>query len=343
MDGGLGEVERALGQPHPIDRASRCVGDQQRLRVGVADVLRGEDDHAAGDEARVLAALQHHRQVVERGVDVGAAGRLDPGRYEVVVAVALAVVVERLALQGVLDRGDADRLAPRPLNRPLQGGEGDAGVAAAATREHLQRRVLDRRRIGEPPLRVGQRPPQQRLHLLRLQRLQLVDLAAGEQRRVDLEVGVLGGRPDQGQQPLLDRRQQRVLLGLVEAMDLVEEEDGGPPAPPPPLPGPFDHSPNLSPPHVDSRLLLKGSFGPGRRDPGQRRLPRPRRPVEDGAVRMPVLDRRPQSGPRAKHMLLPDQLVQAPRPHSHRQGSIGSFHPNRAGFLAVEQAIGHQR
>jgi hypothetical protein len=53
---------------------------------------------------------QHHRQVIERGVDVGAPGRLDPGGDEVVVTVALAVVVERLALQGILNRGDVDRI-----------------------------------------------------------------------------------------------------------------------------------------------------------------------------------------------------------------------------------------
>ena len=109
VDGGLGEVERALGQTDTVDRARCRVGHKQRLRIGVADVLGGEDDHTAGDEARVLAALQHHRQVVERGIGVGPASRLDPGRDEVVVAIALAVVVERLALQRVLDRGDVDR------------------------------------------------------------------------------------------------------------------------------------------------------------------------------------------------------------------------------------------
>src|SRR5918999_1812623 len=46
-----------------------------------------------------------------------------------------------------------------------------------------------------------------------------------KQRRVHLEVGVLGGGAHQHHEPLLHGRQQRVLLGLVEAMDLVEEED----------------------------------------------------------------------------------------------------------------------
>jgi len=132
VDRRLGEIQRALGQADPVDGAGRCVGDQQRLRVGLADVLGGEDDHAAGDEARVLAALEHRRQVVERGVDVGAAGRLDPGRDEVVVAIALAVVVDRLALQRVLDRGDVDRPPARALDRALERREGDPGIAAAA-------------------------------------------------------------------------------------------------------------------------------------------------------------------------------------------------------------------
>ena len=56
-------------------------------------------------------------------------------------------------------------------------------------------------------------------------RLQLVDLRAREQRGVHLEVRVLGRRADQRDEPLLDARQQRVLLRLVEAVDLVEEQD----------------------------------------------------------------------------------------------------------------------
>ena len=45
------------------------------------------------------------------------------------------------------------------------------------------------------------------------------------QRRVDLEVRIFGGGADQHDQPLLDGRQQRVLLGLVEPVHLVEEQD----------------------------------------------------------------------------------------------------------------------
>ena len=61
-------------------------------------------------------------------------------------------------------------------------------------------------------------------------RLELVDLRPREQRRVDLEVRVLGRRADQRQQAVLDAGQQRILLRLVEAVDLVEEEDRPPAA-----------------------------------------------------------------------------------------------------------------
>ena len=54
--------------------------------------------------------------------------------------------------------------------------------------------------------------------------MQLVDPHARDEGRVDLEVGVLGRRPDERDQALLDGGQQRVLLRLVEAVDLVEEE-----------------------------------------------------------------------------------------------------------------------
>ena len=64
--------------------------------------------------------------------------------------------------------------------------------------------------------------------LLLGERLELVDLHAREERGVELEVRVLGRRADQRQEALLDAGQQRVLLGLVEAVDLVEEEDRPP-------------------------------------------------------------------------------------------------------------------
>src|SRR5207342_3204389 len=112
---------------------------------------------------------------------------------------------------------------------------------------------------------IAERPQDEPLDLRRRQRAELVDLGAGEERRVDLEVRVLGGRTDQRDQSVLDGRQERILLRLVEAVDLVEEEDRRP-ARGAALSGPRDHLTHLRASRVDRRELLEGTLGPRRDD-----------------------------------------------------------------------------
>ena len=57
------------------------------------------------------------------------------------------------------------------------------------------------------------------------ERLEPPHAQARQERRVDLEVRVLGRRADQRDGAVLDVRQERVLLALVEAVDLVDEQD----------------------------------------------------------------------------------------------------------------------
>src|SRR5215204_1354536 len=70
VDDGLGEIEARLGHSDELDGAGGGVGDEQRLRVGHADVLRGEDDEAAGDQARVLPRFEHAGEPVQPGVGI---------------------------------------------------------------------------------------------------------------------------------------------------------------------------------------------------------------------------------------------------------------------------------
>ena len=98
VDRRLRERELAFGQAHVLDRMRPRRSRRQRLWVGVADVLRGEDDHPADDEPRVLATLEHHGQVVQRCVRVRPARGLDPRRDRVVVAIGLSVVEQRPSL-----------------------------------------------------------------------------------------------------------------------------------------------------------------------------------------------------------------------------------------------------
>jgi hypothetical protein len=62
-------------------------------------------------------------------------------------------------------------------------------------------------------------------------------------------------------------------------------------------------------------------------------------------MRMPTFDGAPESGTLSKHMLLPHQLIQRPRPHPDGQWRISSFRASRlAGcLLTLKQAVGHFR
>ncbi len=73
VDDGLGEGEAAFGHADEVDRLLRGDADEQRLRIGHADVFAGEADQAAHDVERVFARFEHAREPVERGVGVGAA------------------------------------------------------------------------------------------------------------------------------------------------------------------------------------------------------------------------------------------------------------------------------
>ena len=90
----LGEVELRLRQPYVLHRLRRGHRDDEPHRVGVADVLARGDHDPAGEEARVLASLEHRREVVDGRVGVAPADRLDQRRGEVVVPIARAVVAK---------------------------------------------------------------------------------------------------------------------------------------------------------------------------------------------------------------------------------------------------------
>ncbi len=156
-------------------------------------------------------------------------------------------------------------------------------------------------------------------HVLVGQRLERVELHPRHQRRVDLEVRVLGRRPDQRHEPLLDRRQERVLLGLVEAVDLVEEEDRATAVRAQPLPCTGEDGAHLCNRRRDGRQLFEGGARPGGDDPRQRRLAASRRPVEDHRADAVLFDRQAQRGALAEDLPLADELLQRCRPRALRE------------------------
>ena len=120
VDRRLRKGKLAFGQAHVLDRVGSRGRDQQRLRIGIADVLGGQHDHPADDEPRVLSSLEHHREVIQRSVGVRAARGLDPGLDRVVVAIGFPVVEQCPPLQRVLGVLERDRLlGPGSFTRQL--------------------------------------------------------------------------------------------------------------------------------------------------------------------------------------------------------------------------------
>jgi hypothetical protein len=126
------------------------------------------------------------------------------------------------------------------------------------------------------------------------ERHELEELTAAEERRVDLEVRVLRRRPDQRQEARLDRRQERVLLTLVEAVDLVQEEDRAASVAAQPVAGLAQHPAHVAHADLHRRELLEVRLRRRRDDPGERRLAAPRRPEEDHRRHPVGGDRPPQ-------------------------------------------------
>ena len=171
VDRRLREIEPRLRQPDVLDRLCGGDGDDERLRIGIADVLGGEHDHPPRDEARVLAALEHRGEVEDRCVGVGSAHRLDERGREVVVRIRCLVVDDGTLARRVLDVLLRDRAA-RGLGCELDDVECVARVAARAPDDEIDDVV------GRFPTDFGKAAPHDDRHLLRRQRLELVHLHA---------------------------------------------------------------------------------------------------------------------------------------------------------------------
>ena len=140
-------------------------------------------------------------------------------------------------------------------------------------------------------------------------------------------------------QAFLDGRQQRVLLGLVEAVDLVEEEDRPRAAGRVPVRGALEHRADLGAARLHRAQLLEDGLRAFGDHPRQRRLTRPRRAVEDHRVRLAALDRGAQTRCVAQQVRLPHEFLERARPQSRRQRprvvlAVGA----RAGLAALLRA-----
>ena len=115
----------------------------------------------------------------------------------------------------------------RGFHRQFEGVQRVARVAAGhvdqvGTRFRVQDDAGASR--SRAPGRPG--PVQDHAGLFAGQGQELEDARARDQRADDLEIRVFGGGADQHDRAVFDVGQERILLGLVPAVDLVHEEDG---------------------------------------------------------------------------------------------------------------------
>jgi hypothetical protein len=144
------------------------------------------------------------------------------GRDEVVVFLAVLVVGRRALLQDLAQGLGVERRGRANVEQGLGKRQQVASVAVGQGHQGVARLRLQRQGLALKGLGLGEQAQQGVV----VQPLEHEDLGAGQQGPVELERGVLGGRADQRHDPLLHEGQEAILLGAVEAVDLVDEEQG---------------------------------------------------------------------------------------------------------------------
>ena len=138
---------------------------------------------------------------------------------------ALLIVSQRILLQLFLYHLISDNhfLAASRFHHQFQDIEQFPGITATEA-EHgcgflqLNLLLLEFHILGDGTL-------QESLQVFLLQRFEHIELATGKERTDYLERGIFRGSTNQGDNTLLYRPQQRVLLALGEAMNLINKQD----------------------------------------------------------------------------------------------------------------------
>ena len=173
---------RHAHQRHRLRRSRRHL---QSLRISQTNILTRQNHDATRHKTRILATLQHARQVVHRGVRIRAAHGFNERAHHVIVLITRTVVADRGAvhrLRGVCQgdahgRGRFGALLPRLFNlakrnrsRRLQGRQGAASVASR-NRGEVGARILINDRRTTKTARISQRTINQLLNIGLFQRM----------------------------------------------------------------------------------------------------------------------------------------------------------------------------
>ena len=139
--------------------------------------------------------------------------------------------------------------------------------------------------------------------------LQFVQRAAREQGGDHADVRALGRCANQDDQTRLDEWEQRVLLRLRKAMDLVEKEDRAAPIARKAIAGALGDSADVGLAGIDGRELLERRPRARRHDPRQRRLAGAGRSEQNHRADAILLDRATQWPARTDERFLADDKL----------------------------------
>ena len=165
----------------------------------------------------------------------------------------------------------------RQCDGHLQSGEHLPSIARGTVDE-----MRDRLRCRCSPLRL-QSARDQYLDVGFGERVETEQSAATAQRWIDLEERVLRRGADQCDRSILDRGQQRVLLRLGEAVDLIKEKNRALAMLTESLTGALDHFPHILDTRAHRAHLLECALRAARDRKRERRLACPGRSPEDRA------------------------------------------------------------
>ena len=186
--------------------------------------------------------------------------------------------------------------------------------AAVAIGHRAQRgaRIRGQRQLAAE-CRLG--AAEQRFEIVVAEPAQHQHLGARQQRADQLEGRVLGRGPDEDNGAVLDDRQEGVLLGAVEAVDLVDKEQGAA-ADLAALARRLEHLAQVGDAGKHSRQRLEFEIGAVRQQACDRGLAAAGRPPQDHRGELPARDHSSDRAIRAEQMILPHDLAEALRPQA---------------------------
>ncbi|MNF98103.1 hypothetical protein D3C84_809510 [compost metagenome] len=150
--------------------------------------------------------------------------------------------------------------------------------------------------------------------------LEHIDPRAGEQGVVELERRVFRGRADENQRAVFDIRQERILLGLVEAVHFIDEQNRAPAILRGLLLGNFHRLANFLHASQYRRHRFEMRLGHFRQQPRQGGFAHPRRSPENHRMQGTLLQGFAQGLAASEHVFLTDVLVQVGRAQAGGQG-----------------------